>query len=198
MRKRAPPMRSLEAGSMMAPSFSASAAGAGVVIASRPKNGAGKPFIRLLVDQQQDRLAAAQQREDAPRALRAFGDLLAGAVRHALAHHPAVDIGIVHGPIDLAAFVAIAAARRSASSSQLAKWPETNMMPLPLAIGAFEYVDTDDLDARVGPGRRHLVEMGVFGDVRPRLSHISTMIASHFASLISGYAARRLDRARPL
>ncbi len=43
MRKRAPPMRSFDAGKMTAPSFNASAAGAGVVMASRPKKGAGNP-----------------------------------------------------------------------------------------------------------------------------------------------------------
>ena len=46
-------------------SFSASAAGAGVVMASRPKNGAGDAFIGFLVHQHVDRLAAAQQGEDA-------------------------------------------------------------------------------------------------------------------------------------
>ncbi len=45
MRRRAPPTRSQRAGTMTAPSFSASAAGAGVVMASRPKKGAGTPSL---------------------------------------------------------------------------------------------------------------------------------------------------------
>ena len=45
MRKRAPPTRSFDAGTTTAPSFNASAAGAGVVKASRPKKGIVIPSL---------------------------------------------------------------------------------------------------------------------------------------------------------
>jgi len=84
--------------------LSARAAGAGVVIASRPKNGASHSLIRLLVNEHENRLAGPEQCENAPRAVRAFRDQFHSSIDPALTHHPAVDKGIVHRAIDAAAF----------------------------------------------------------------------------------------------
>ena len=74
---------------MRAPVLSASAAGAGVVMASRPKKGTAMPSRSLLVHQHAERLAAAQLREHAPRAALCLPISVSGPLMRALARDPA-------------------------------------------------------------------------------------------------------------
>ena len=117
-------------------------------------------FIGLLVGQQQNRLAAAQQREDAPGALM-LADLLLEAFDRAGTGDETVDSRDCWagdrrcrhpGRIRWAAMGMI---------SQLAKWPDSSSTPLPRIV--FGNIEILHRDAGIATRHVEFVEMGIFG-----------------------------------
>ncbi len=195
MRNREPVSRSLQAGSRIDPSFSASIAGAGVVIASRPKNGAAMPS---LVFWSASRNTALPRRRSVkilrvpagPLAIWSAGPF---ALRCATSQRSMIGLfgGRYTSPPSKPACRAV-----NGIISQLAKWPEKNITPLPLAtaLSAVSRLTTSSRGS--GPCSLNLSRCAYSATVRPRLSHISRTMVSISSAVFSGNAARRFSRAR--